>query len=163
LRLVSPEQLHLTLHFIGPAEVEAIAPTLAAVEAPAFEVSIRGVGFFASARGPTVLWAGIEANQSLQQLHQSLGAALQTIGVRVDPRPYAPHITLARCHASVPPKQIERFLHRHQTLWIPGIPVSRFTLYSSQHRETTTLYVPEWTVALRPPGPTEAGSCSPSQ
>jgi 2'-5' RNA ligase len=158
LRLVNAEELHLTLHFIGPAEVEAIAPALTTIEARGFELNIRGVGVFRSSRGPTILWAGVEDNPWLQQLHGLLGSALQALGVRLDPRPYAPHITLARGHPSVPPKLIERFLHRHQTLWIPRIPVSRFILYSSQRRGTTTIYVPERTVELHPSGPLETGS-----
>ncbi|HEX2542768.1 MAG TPA: RNA 2',3'-cyclic phosphodiesterase [Caldimonas sp.] len=94
-RPVPDDRLHLTLHFIGsfPREgIGALADRLAAV--PPRATTLR-------ARGPE-LWRGgvavlrLEADAALADLHEELGASLSALGVPLDTRPFAPHVTLAR-------------------------------------------------------------------
>jgi 2'-5' RNA ligase len=57
-RWVRPESLHVTLKFIGEKseeEVENIKRTMETIEADAFEMSIRGYGFFPGVRATGVL------------------------------------------------------------------------------------------------------------
>ena len=67
-RWVRPESLHVTLKFIGEKseeEVEKIKCVLGTIEAGTFEMSIRGYGFFPSARAPRVFWVGIEGGPEI--------------------------------------------------------------------------------------------------
>ena len=70
---VKPENLHLTLKFLGdtPAsQVEAIAVTLQDIAATAtsFNVNIAGCGAFPHDRAPRVLWVGIQDASGTQYL-----------------------------------------------------------------------------------------------
>lgn len=99
-RWVRPENLHVTLKFIGeaaPPKVEGIRGSLAAVRAPdAVEMAFRGLGFFPNDRRPRVFWAGIDAPENLSKLAVDVDNALVAQGFPRETRAFAPHLTLAR-------------------------------------------------------------------
>lgn len=134
IRLVPPEQIHLTLHFLGEAAIEPVAKALESVKLPAFQLTIKGVGRFRSAGGGATLWAGlwagIQDNPQLQQLHASIRAALAITSFKPEPGRYMPHITLARCKPTVSTHAINMFL-RNKTFTLKNISVTAFRLYSS--------------------------------
>ena len=100
LRWSRPENLHLTLKFIGEwreDRLSALCDALNGVPAPApFEVHVSGLGFFPNARAPRVFWAGISTCAELNRLAGEVDRALEPLGVAREERPYAPHLTLAR-------------------------------------------------------------------
>src|SRR5436190_23303030 len=64
VKWVEPENLHVTLLFLGEVEDRALTDVCRIVQAgaaeqPAFSVSVERVGCFPNARRPRVLWAGI--------------------------------------------------------------------------------------------------------
>jgi len=130
-RIVTPDQMHVTLHFFGEADVDRVAAPLVKVRVPPFELTLRGVGRFASAENTTTLWAGVEKGPGLLALHEAVGAAIVDAGFRKEQRPYNPHITLARCEAGTPARLPEEFCSKHATFALPAVPVSAFWLYSS--------------------------------
>lgn len=87
-----PENLHLTLAFIGESEdPEAAAKAVDAAAGPPFFLAVRGFGHFGD-----LWWVGIEKNPALTGLAESLQESLRRHGFHVDKRPFRPHITLAR-------------------------------------------------------------------
>ncbi len=100
LRWSRPQNLHLTLKFIGewPAEkLDDLQQVLRGVATPApFDVRVRGLGFFPHARAPRVFWVGIEAPAELADLASCIDRALEGLGVATETRAYKPHLTLAR-------------------------------------------------------------------
>src|SRR5262245_58585960 len=101
VRLTRPDQMHLTLHYIGTGETGRFASALAGLESPAFSLTVEGVGQFRSADSAVTLWAGVRESADPLQLHALVGTALSREGFRPEPRPYVPHITLARCDAAL--------------------------------------------------------------
>ncbi len=103
---VTPDRLHLTIHFIGEVGedvVPAVAAALAApIEVPPFDLEIGGMGLFPSPARPRVVWAGLRAGvPELGRMHALIGARLTALGLRLDARPFAPHLTLARVKGHV--------------------------------------------------------------
>src|SRR5213592_4555613 len=80
IRLVAPGQMHLTLHYLGEADVERTAAALRAVSASAFPLVIEGVGQFRSVDGAVTLWAGVQRTNELLGLHTAVAAALANEG-----------------------------------------------------------------------------------
>lgn len=101
-----PEDLHVTLHFIGetPASrVEALiaAAAEAASRAAPFPLALTGPGTFGAPASPRVLWCGLAEPASretpaLAALHAALGERLNASGFATEARPYRAHATLAR-------------------------------------------------------------------
>lgn len=132
VRPVDPEGLHLTLHFLGDVEPGLVSAALADLRLDPFELELRGVGQFTPATGDTVLWAGVAAHAALTRLHEDLGQRLRGAGLRTESRPYAPHLTLARCAPRVSKALIEEWLHAQHDLGPLSWPVSTLHLYRSE-------------------------------
>lgn len=147
IRLVPPDQMHVTLQFIGEAEVKPVSAALRAIEHPAFTISIADIGQFKGAGG-AILWAGVNRNPALSSLHAMIGRTLTGIGFKPEIRAYKPHITLARCHA-VARTRLAEFIATHHLLLIPNIPVIAFTLYSSDLSQGSPIYRQEGRYLLK--------------
>lgn len=143
LRWVQPDQMHLTLHYIGEVDEDRAARMSDALRSvPLSEVSltIAGVGQFPSAGGDTTLWAGVRESSELRQLHAAVAAALAGEGFKPKARGYTPHITLARCRPEVPASLVTAFLSRHQDFTLAAVPITGFALYSSSRQGDLPVY-----------------------
>ena len=96
-----PENLHLTLAFLGERPAEAV-PALRAIAAPladehgGFGLCTAGLGGFPNAGAARVLWLGLESSPALAALAVDLRGALATTSEAFDAKPFRPHLTLAR-------------------------------------------------------------------
>ena len=127
-----PEQLHLTLNFIGsvaPQVAEQMARALEAAPGPAFALQVEGVGYFGSPEQPRLFWAGVAESSPLRVLQRHLETRLLPLGLMPDERPYAPHITLARVRQGIP---LQAWLQRYAQLSLPAFPVEHICLYVSR-------------------------------
>jgi len=99
-RWVRPENLRITLKFIGEVpetKLAAIRAALAQVRSEhAVTLDFRGLGFFPNEKHPRVLWAGIEASPNLKTLAADIEKAMGALGIASEQRPFSPHLTLAR-------------------------------------------------------------------
>ncbi len=106
----APENLHLTLAFIGevsPKKVDKIEAILETVAFKPFDVSINRLGTFS--RG-TLWWAGLREDKPLMDLQHEIEHKLALCGFEMDGRKYNPHITLGReVVTDVSPWRIEPF------------------------------------------------------
>jgi RNA 2',3'-cyclic 3'-phosphodiesterase len=100
VRWVRPQNLHVTLKFIGEvadAKLDGIRAALATVRGNGpLEVRFRGIGFFPDEEQTTVLWTGLDAGANLPSLAGAIDSTLLSQGIRKESRPFVPHLTLAR-------------------------------------------------------------------
>ncbi|HET6923760.1 MAG TPA: RNA 2',3'-cyclic phosphodiesterase, partial [Anaeromyxobacteraceae bacterium] len=102
VRWVAPEDVHLTLQFLGavPEErLEALRGALAALarQARPLALELKGAGGFPSARRPRVVWVGVGGEIApLADLAAGLGRRLAPLGFPPEDRPLSPHLTLGR-------------------------------------------------------------------
>ena len=93
----APENLHLTLVFLGecdPKQTAAAKTALDAVTFSPFEIAIERVGRFK--RGGELWWAGLSESGPLSDLQLDLTDNLTSAGFALESRKYSPHITLGR-------------------------------------------------------------------
>lgn len=101
LRWVAPDNLHLTVWFLGEvsdaraaAVLDALRPPLAT---PAFELQLAGFGAFPPSGPPRVLWMGVTRGLAeLARAHDEIGERLQPWGFPPEGRAYSAHLTMAR-------------------------------------------------------------------
>jgi 2'-5' RNA ligase len=100
-RRTAPEDLHLTLVFLG----EVAEPTLPHIERElseltfaSFPLRLTSLDTFPRAG---VLFAEAEPTRPLLHLQATVAAAMARCGFPPEDRPYHPHITLARFHGSL--------------------------------------------------------------
>ena len=99
-RWVRPENLHVTLKFIGHVDSNRLEPICAALsqvrsDSPV-EIAFRGLGFFPGEKRPRVLWVGIQGSPNLAPLASAIDKRLEPLGVPRESREFTPHLTLAR-------------------------------------------------------------------
>ena len=132
-----PEQLHLTLRFLGDTPAALIAPLrerLRAIRVASFILPVEGLGVFPPRGQPRVLWCGIgNGHPHLHQLRQRIDDTLLALGIEADLRRFVPHFTLARLTPAAR-SQLPHWLHTHRNLAAPPFRVDRFTLYASELR-----------------------------
>src|SRR5262245_4452767 len=87
LRLIDPQQVHLTLSFLGsvaPALVEPLTDlmTQPIVGTGAFRIGIGGVGVFPPHGAPRILWLGLTAGvKEMTELHREVAARVAVLRI----------------------------------------------------------------------------------
>ena len=143
-RWIDPQEIHLTLRFIGEvdgATADDVAMALGGVAAPAFPVTLSGVGQFGDGK-PHTLWAGVAPCEPLKRLATKIDQALQRVGLPPEGRRYTPHVTLARMK-DPPRARIVEFLAEHGLFRAAAFCADHFTLFSSHQGHGGAHYVAE--------------------
>ena len=155
-----PEQLHLTLRFLGDVEVslrESLEMSLVRVRVEPFVLPISGAGSF-PARGPArVLWIGVgHGHTRLYQLRQQVDDAVLAAGLSPDLRYFHPHVTLGRVKDEAPPGTVAQFLRQNGEFEAAPIRVDAIHLYASELRPSGAVHTLWRSFALRGATPAEA-------
>ncbi|HET7265517.1 MAG TPA: RNA 2',3'-cyclic phosphodiesterase [bacterium] len=137
LRWVSPSHLHLTLQFLGDITVRQVedaaeAARVAAASTAPFTVTFAGLGAFPSPAAPRIVWVGVTAGADrLAALAGSLAAALRDRRIPLDPRPFSPHLTLARTRGQGRPPDLTREQEALARVVIGEQPVTELVVVNS--------------------------------
>jgi len=149
VRWLPPEQVHLTLSFLGDvsADPEArLRETLNAIRFSAFFLPLAGMGAFPGKGRPNVIWIGVgPGHPHLFQLHKRVQDAALAAGLEPDLRPWHPHITLARCR-DVSRESVSPFLKANVDLDAGMFRVESFALYSSELKPEGSVHTRELVV-----------------
>jgi 2'-5' RNA ligase len=116
VRWIAPENLHITLWFLGEVADNRFPALSAALDRPfalpSFNLRFGGPGAFPPSGVPRVLWLGIEDGaESLANIHTELAARLQPLGFLPERRPFSAHLTIGRVKSTSPgvrPRDIRR-------------------------------------------------------
>src|SRR2546425_12355324 len=104
VKWVRPENIHLSLKFLGEVE-EAREPELAAalkraagtrLEPRPLTLQITGFGVFPDYHRPHVVWAGVTPDPGLELLQHGVEQAFAPLGFPTEARAFRPHVTLGR-------------------------------------------------------------------
>jgi 2'-5' RNA ligase len=113
-RWTHPDNLHLTLRFLGDTREEqrrAVEAALAALAAaaPTFHLLVQKLGAFPSLRKPNILWLDFGGDlRVLGPLQAQIERAAQAAGFAAEERAFAPHLTIARAQKSAAPAALAR-------------------------------------------------------
>ena len=145
---VKPENIHLTLKFLGDTPRRQIRPIIdllarSTQDQSPIEIEVKGTGCFPSPRQPRVFWAGIETTAELARLQQKIDADLEGINIRSETQAFSPHLTLARvtdrCEPAVS-QTIYQKLAAYNTCSFGKILVKRITLFQSTLTRQGSIY-----------------------
>jgi len=102
VKWVEPENIHLTLQFLGNVPDQEIADVCrvaqrAAAGAVPFEMTVEEAGAFPSALRPRTVWLRVSGgSEAVVGLCKSVGDGLVPLGFRREKRRFHPHVTLGR-------------------------------------------------------------------
>jgi len=136
--------MHITARFIGDwpeAKLSELNEALAKVPPrPAIRIDLRGLGWFPNPRHPRVFWVGVEAGPELAQLAHDINTVLEPLGLPRDPRPFSPHLTLARIKQPVPLDKLHQIIESMESTNFASFLADRFYLYHSQPGSAGSIY-----------------------
>jgi len=94
----NPDQLHITLKFIGEVD-ESIIPkiieSLSRIKHPSLILNFDGIDGFPSLNRPRVVFIDIEEDEKIEKLYWKIERSLSFLGRREERR-FRPHLTVAR-------------------------------------------------------------------
>lgn len=101
VRWVAPENIHITLKFLGEVNeglISAIQEGLSAICAghDIFTITIKGAGAFPNFKYPNVLWIGIDESKELKRLYEDIEEFMSKLGFEKEGRKFSPHLTIGR-------------------------------------------------------------------
>lgn len=103
LKIVKPQNIHVTLRFMGNIDqknIERIYEAMKEVQFNPFTMEVKGLGVFPNLSYIRVIWAGITVGaEELKNIHRQLEPKLNIIGFKPDRR-FSPHLTIARVRSA---------------------------------------------------------------
>lgn len=151
VKWVKPENMHITLKFLGEIQKEKIKIlqndlTSVANRFKPFEINISGLGTFPDLRRPRVIWIGIDRGGSeLKKMAIFIENNLANIGLAKEDKKFSAHLTLGRVRTT---RNIERLKDKVEKLDIRPLScvVDRFILFRSTLTQQGPIYTSifEW-------------------
>jgi 2'-5' RNA ligase len=153
LRWVRPENVHLTLRFLGDVPEDRLDPLrdrIATVtgRTAAFRATLGKAGCFGPCGAPRVLWFSVgEGEVPLGDLTEAIEGAVSTLGFEGEDRPWTAHLTVARNPDRVAWEGWEREL---ESWGLAGMvfDVREVVLFSSELRPQGPTYRRVWSLPL---------------
>lgn len=143
-RWIKPENLHITLKFIGHVGNEKLSPIQSALssihaEQPV-ELHFRGMGFFPNEHRPRAFWCGIASSPNLAELAANIDRALAPLGIEAETRPFTPHLTLARFKSDEGIREVVQAATDMKSTDFGTATETNFHLYESLLKSTGAQY-----------------------
>jgi len=146
VRWVRPDNIHMTLKFLGAIEESQVEPIAQILEnmtsgITPFKLQVKGFGAFPNARNPKVIWVGMEDNQQRLVLFQEkLEGTLAAIGFAPEKRAYSPHLTLGRVKESRGKRDIEQLIEKYKNEDLGYFTADTIVFYRSDLHPSGPVY-----------------------
>lgn len=134
---VQPENIHLTLKFLGERDEKKVEKIKEALQETAkdkncFSIRLFNIGAFPKIDSPRVIWAGIDRGEKeAEEIAYELEEKISRIGIPKEDKPFSSHITIARIKSPANRQNLVQGLKRFSQIEGKEFKVDRITLYKS--------------------------------
>jgi RNA 2',3'-cyclic 3'-phosphodiesterase len=145
IKWTNPDNIHITLAFLGDTEDEMIKNISLMLKRKCegsgeFRLIIKGSGVFKNPDDPRIIWSGIEPSENLLQLNAYIINGLKETGIRIESRPFKPHLTLGRIKSLKDKEILTTLISKYQNSKIQEVQVNEVILYESILLQTGPVY-----------------------
>ena len=99
IKWIEPDNLHITLKFLGPVAEERIPDIIGKLEEVRFvpyPVTLKDLGIFGSKYAPRVIWTKVNDRGETNLLANQIIDKMEAVGFPRDRQNFVPHLTLGR-------------------------------------------------------------------
>jgi 2'-5' RNA ligase len=146
VKWVRPQNIHLTLKFLGDTATDQTAGIVAAMtsavkDCPSVSLKAKDIGVFPDLKRPRVVWAGVDGQlEILQNLQRTLDNHLAERGFAKDPRIFRAHLTLGRAKGKIVSARMKTAIDELRGRESELFEVDRIVLFKSELRPTGAVY-----------------------
>lgn len=143
---VKPDNLHITLKFLGDTPQEKIPSITARLQQCAaalspFDFSVKKFGYFGNLSFPRVLWMGIEQEEkNIENAFRLVQKEMDALGFQQEKQGFKPHLTIGRVKKMEGTHKLRELESELSGLLLQQIRVDSFTLYKSKLTSTGPVY-----------------------
>ena len=136
IKWTSIDNIHITLAFLGDTQENLINDISIMLAEKCrgngkFSLTLKGCGLFRSLNDPRIIWTGIEPSDRLIQLNKSIMNGLKVLNIKMEDRPYNPHLTLGRIKHLNDKDLLKSLIDRFQNTELQTVPLYEVILYES--------------------------------
>jgi len=145
VKWVKPENIHLTLKFLGEIGDEQVVDVCNIVKDVAgrndsFELDIESVGHFGG-RSARILWVGTgKGRENLLQLQKGIEQQLASAGWPPENRAFSGHLTLCRIRNSKAGIKLAQVAEQYSDFKVGVMPADSVSVYQSELTPTGPIY-----------------------
>jgi RNA 2',3'-cyclic 3'-phosphodiesterase len=141
------ENIHITLVFLGDTDegkIEQISSLLRSTceSFGAITLKLKGCGIFRSFNDPRILWTGIDHSDKLLQLNASIMDGLKNLNIKIEDRPYNPHLTLGRLKHIKDLDSLRSLVEQFRNSELQTVHVGDLVLFESILQQSGPIYKP---------------------
>ncbi len=145
LKIVHPENIHVTLKFLGNTDEERI-PTIeeamrnAVKDIEPYQATIKGTGVFPNPGYIKVIWVGIDDEGQTKGIATSLEKELVKQGFRKERHDFTPHATIARMRSAQGKDEIKDLVQEYGEKEFGDLRVNSIQLKRSELKPDGPVY-----------------------
>ncbi len=146
LKLVKPENIHITLKFLGNIDKGTVKEIGCAMEEAVkgktrIALTAKGIGCFPNAEKPRIVWVGLrKQTQKLKAIQHALDQKLETIGFPKEKRPFKSHLTIGRIKKKINAVALNAAVETFQKIESEDFYVDRIILFQSTLKRSGAVY-----------------------
>lgn len=145
IKWVEPENLHLTLKFIGETHEDKIPQIKQILKSfienkPPMNIKFDKVGIFGSSYNPRVIWFGINENSQIKDFGSQLLNHFNRNGFASDRQNFVPHLTLGRIKVVHNKKDFQLIINRVKDKYIQSFNINEIVLFESILKPSGPIY-----------------------
>jgi len=131
VKVVEPENLHITLFFLGEIDDRRAADVIAAMEnvrTKGFELRFSGAGVFPNPNFIRVVWVGCESKE-LNDIYNALAPSISKMGYELED--FRAHLTIARVKNPAAKEKVKAAVSKFKDATFGACLVDRIVLFKS--------------------------------
>ncbi|HPA14678.1 MAG TPA: RNA 2',3'-cyclic phosphodiesterase [Desulfobacterales bacterium] len=154
MRWVRPENIHLTLKFLGninQADIPEIRKRMSetAEKYSPMRLAAKGIGVFPGIKRPRVLWVGLNGQiDSLIGLQKTIDEKLEAIGLPRENRAFKGHLTLARVKGHIDSNRLGEAMKEVGGFESEAFIVDQIVLFKSELKPGGSVYTKLMSISL---------------
>jgi len=136
LKLVEPENIHVTLKFLGDTyeekidEIEDIIKNSVKNIKP-FNIKLKGSGVFPNKNYMKVIWIGLENAELIAEIAKKIDKQLESLGFEPEKRGFSAHLTIARVKSPRNKEKLLKIIEKYKDVEFATIDINSVKLKKS--------------------------------
>jgi len=145
VKLVEPENIHITIKFLGDTEENSIDTIEQRMQEAVrgispFPLTLKGTGVFPNQHYMKVIWVGIIDAGHIQTIAHTIDTVLAPLGFKKESRGFSPHLTVGRVRSARNKDKLLKILQRYNEREFTVQEVQSIVLKKSELTQKGPIY-----------------------